>query len=60
MSRQVVLVVEDGDEYLNVLTRFVPEYQYLQAHDGQQALNLLRTEPVDLVYLDMRFDRTRE
>jgi CheY-like chemotaxis protein len=60
MTGQVVLVVEDGDEYLNVLTRFVPEYHYLQAHDGQQALNLLRTETIDLVYLDMRFDRTHE
>lgn len=60
MTRPMVLVVEDGDEYLNVLTRFVSEYEYLQAHDGQQALDFLRSKPVDLVYLDMRFDRTHQ
>lgn len=53
-----ILIVEDGDEYLENLSRHVPEHRYLQAHDGVAALALLRTERVDLVYLDMRFDRT--
>lgn len=52
-----VLIVEDGDEYLENLSRFVPGPRYLQAHSGAAALDLLRREPVDLVYLDMRFDR---
>ncbi|MGD8861800.1 MAG: hypothetical protein PVI30_17450 [Myxococcales bacterium] len=52
-----VLIVEDGDEYLDNLSRFVPGPRYLQAHDGETALAELRRSPVDLVYLDMRFDR---
>ncbi len=57
MSEIVVLIVEDGDEYLENLSRFVPGPRYLQAHSGARALELLASEPVDLVYLDMRFDR---
>lgn len=52
-----VLIVEDGDEYLDNLARLVPGPRYLQAHDGAEALLLLAREPVQLVYLDMRFDR---
>lgn len=52
-----VLIVEDGDEYLENLSRFVVGPRYLQAHDGHQALELLAREPVKLIYLDMRFDR---
>ncbi len=57
MSPRTVLIVEDGDEYLENLSRFVPGPRYLQAHGGAEALELLAREPVDLVYLDMRFDR---
>jgi hypothetical protein len=53
----VILIVEDGDEYLENLSAFVPGPRYLQAHSGREALALLQAEPVDLVYLDMRFDR---
>lgn len=53
-----VLIIEDGDEYLENLSRFVPGYRYLQAHSGGEALGILADEPVDVVYLDMRFDRT--
>jgi len=52
-----VLIVEDGDEYLDNLRLTVPGPRYLQAHDGQRALSLLQQEVVSLVYLDMRFDR---
>jgi len=52
-----VLVLEDGDEYLDNLSRFVPGPRYVQAHDGGSALALLQAGPVHLVYLDMRFDR---
>lgn len=52
-----VLIIEDGDEYLENLGRFVAGPRYLQARSGSAALAILAAEPVDLVYLDMRFDR---
>jgi hypothetical protein len=52
-----VLIVEDGDEYLENLSRFVAGPRYVQAHSGAEALSILAREEVDLVYLDMRFDR---
>jgi CheY-like chemotaxis protein len=57
LDELTVLIVEDGDEYLDNLGRFVAGPRYLQAHDGAAALELLQQEAVDLVYLDMRFDR---
>lgn len=54
---QTVLIVEDGDEYLENLTRFVPGPTYVQARSGARAVEILRGQPIDLVYLDMRFDR---
>lgn len=52
-----VLVIEDGDEYLENLGRFVPGPRFVQSHSGAEALAVLAREPVDLVYLDMIFDR---
>lgn len=52
-----VLIVEDGDEYLQNLSRFVPGPRYLQVHCGQTAIDALRAGPIDVIYLDMRFDR---
>lgn len=52
-----VLIIEDGDEYRENLTRFVPGPEYVQAHSGQEALAILSASKVDLIYLDMRFDR---
>lgn len=57
MSTPTILIVEDGDEYLENLSRFVPGPTYLQAHSGAEALDVLSRQRVDLVYLDMRFDR---
>ena len=56
MSERTVLIVEDGDEYLENLTRFVPGPTYVQARSGTRAVEILRTRPIDLIYLDMRFD----
>jgi CheY-like chemotaxis protein len=53
-----VLIVEDGNEYLENLGRFVPGPRYLQAHSGAEAIEVLARDRVDLVYLDMRFDRS--
>ncbi|PCC67525.1 hypothetical protein SAMN02745121_02161 [Nannocystis exedens] len=59
MSEIKVLVVEDGDEYLTNLSTFVARgIRYTQAKSGEQACALLPSLQPDLVYLDMRFDRT--
>ena len=52
-----VLVVEDGDEYFDSLTRFVSGPVYLRADGAASALEHLDEGQIDLVYLDMRFDR---
>jgi CheY-like chemotaxis protein len=57
MSEPSILIVEDGDEYLDNLSRFVPGPRYVQAHNGARALEILEAQEIDLVYLDMRFDR---
>ena len=54
---QAVLIVEDGNEYYENLTRFVGGPRYLQAHGAGPALEALSRESIGLVYLDMRFDR---
>lgn len=53
-----VLIVEDGDEYVHSLGAHVLGPRYIQAHSAAEALEVLSTEAVDLLYLDMRFDRT--
>ena len=58
LESPTILVIEDGDEYLENLSRFVAGPRYLQAHSGPEALEILERTPVDLLYLDMRFDRT--
>lgn len=54
-----VLVVEDGDEYLTNLTTFVSQgIIYRQARSGGEAKVMIAEQTPDVVYLDMRFDRT--
>jgi CheY-like chemotaxis protein len=53
----IVLIVEDGNEYLENLSRFVEGPDYLQAHNAVEAVEILKQTKVDLVYMDMRFDR---
>lgn len=57
LAGRTVLIVEDGDEYLESLSNFVPGPRYVQTRSAAAALAALAAEPVDLVYLDMRFDR---
>lgn len=52
-----ILIVEDGYEYQQTLTRFLPEVEWVRAGHGGEALALLQTSSFDAVYLDMRFDR---
>ncbi len=53
----LILVVEDGDEYLDNLSRLLPDWRLVQAHDAADALSILARERPALVCLDMRFDR---
>ncbi len=56
-----VLIVEDGNEYLTNLSTFVADgFYYTQARSGEQACQLVLDHEPDVVYLDMRFDRTPE
>lgn len=57
LSATTVLIIEDGDEYLENLSRFVEGPDYLQAHTGAEAIAILQQQSVDVIYLDMRFDR---
>ena len=59
LERLQVLIIEDGDEYLRNLERFVTGPVYFQAHNGEEAHEILNSKEVniDIVYLDMRFDR---
>lgn len=53
-----VLVVEDGHEYTETLTRFLADgFAWTRAGSGGAALALLTEEAFDAVFLDMRFDR---
>ncbi len=53
-----VLVVEDGEEYIRNLGRFLPEcFELLRAGTGAEALALASQRDFDVVFLDMRFDR---
>ena len=57
-----VLVVEDGVEYSETFGRFLgAEFAFARAGSGAQALHRLREgTPVDVIFLDMRFDRAPE
>jgi CheY-like chemotaxis protein len=53
-----ILVVEDGHEYSELLTRFLGEqFCFQRAGDGFQALELLQQESWALMFLDVCFDR---
>jgi hypothetical protein len=55
-----LLVIEDGQEYSNLFSRFLPHIERVRAGSGGEALALLTQRSFDAVYLDMRFDRIPE
>ncbi len=57
--RPRVLVVEDGHEYITTLGRYLGEdFELVRVGDGPEALERLARQSWDVVFLDMRFDRT--
>jgi len=53
-----ILVVEDGFEYSETLSRFLGEgFRWVRAGSGPAALAALAEDGFDAVFLDMRFDR---
>ncbi len=53
-----VLVIKDGHEYITNLERFLGEhFDFERAGEGPTALERLARGGVDVVFLDMKFDR---
>ncbi|MCB9674646.1 MAG: hypothetical protein H6737_05975 [Alphaproteobacteria bacterium] len=53
-----VLVIEDGSEYTETLSRFLPDgFDWVRAGSGPEGLAQLGVGGFDAVFLDMRFDR---
>ena len=58
VTSRVVLVVEDGSEYSELFSRYADaDLTFLRAGDGAEALARVASGGVDLLFLDMRFDR---
>lgn len=57
-DKPTLLLVDDDDANLEFLERvFRNEYRLLRASDGEQALELLRREPVAVIITDQRMPR---
>ncbi len=52
---QIILVVDDDPNIVKILVRnlLLEGYQTLEAHNGMQALDIVRTQPPDLLLLDV-------
>ncbi len=57
MITPTILIVEDGDEYLEALTALGAACNWVQARSAADAGARVAREPVACVVLDMRFDR---
>jgi len=57
LAAQLALVVEDGDEYLDALSRLAGGPRWVQARSAAAAVAAVATQPIAVVVLDMRFDR---
>lgn len=56
-----ILIVEDGHEYTDTLSRFAADAaEWTRAGDAAEALSLLAQGGWDAVFLDMRFDRVAD
>jgi len=52
-----MLVIEDGTEYAEFARLFLTGFTVLAAHSAAEALHVAATEPVDVLLIDLRFDR---
>lgn len=54
MAKKRILIVDDDPDILDVLRLTIPEeeYEVIEAHDGQEALNKAYERPPDLIILD--------
>jgi CheY-like chemotaxis protein len=53
-----VLIIEDGDEYFEFFDRHLFGYRLLQSHSFAEAKEAFRQNTIDIIVLDIRFDRT--
>ncbi|MFW6181621.1 MAG: PP2C family protein-serine/threonine phosphatase [Spirochaetota bacterium] len=58
--RETILIVDDNPDMAFLIRRGFrdEEYRILEAHDGMQALELMRRDPPDLVLLDLKMPGT--
>jgi hypothetical protein len=52
-----LLVIEDGDEYVQFARIFLPDFAVAAAQSAAAALDDLRTPGADALLVDLRFDR---
>ena len=56
-----VLIIEDGFEYIELMQRFLGDrYHFTRASDFESARQHLASQSVDLVYLDLNFERLED
>jgi len=53
---QKILIVDDEEDLCRVLTNILKQdgYEVLAAHTGEDALAVIRRQPLDLILLDLR------
>jgi CheY-like chemotaxis protein len=57
MSRKRILVVEDNEDNRHILVyrlRKIGDFEILEAAHGQEALNIITSDPPDLMFLDLK------
>ncbi|MDQ7056605.1 MAG: diguanylate cyclase [Persephonella sp.] len=53
MENKTILIVDDTVENLDILAELLEDYDVIDATDGQDALEILKEEKVDLILLDV-------
>ena len=57
MNRKKILVVEDNEDNRHILVyrlRKIGDFDILEATHGEEALNIITTDPPDLMFLDLK------
>ena len=54
-----LLVIEDGDEYLEFARVFLREWELTAAQSGAEALEVLQSAGADALFIDSRFERAQ-